>query len=135
VAKRKGTDGFVLIEVLVAVAVAAVLLTALLRAFVTTWQGINTVREEAEAMLIARSLVSAVAPRENTVEASQRGNIGRYAWALEVRKALAVVAPADAESGPQATNPWTLYRIAVVITAPNGRRTSLETNRLSRPAQ
>ena len=136
-AKRKSNGGFVLIEVLVAVAVAAVLLTALLRAFVTTWMGINTVREEAETMLIARSLISAVAPRENTAEASQNGAIGRYTWALEVKKALVVVPPVDIEagSGTGTPNPWTLYRIAVVITAPNGRRTSLETNRLSRPPQ
>jgi Tfp pilus assembly protein PilV len=131
VAERKNSAGFILIEVLVAVAVAAVLLTALLRAFVTTWAGINTVREEAETMLIARSLVEAVAPRDNTAEVSQQGNMGRYTWAVEVKKAPVTPAPA-AGSDPDNAIPWTLYRIAVVVTAPNGRRTSLETNRLSR---
>ena len=118
-----------LIEVLVAVAVAGVILVALLRAFVSTWFGISTVREEAEAMLIARSLISAVTPREKASEIVQQGSIGRYNWALEVKKAP-MAAPATADDNPF---PWTLYRVGVVVTAPNGRRTSVETSRLSRP--
>jgi prepilin-type N-terminal cleavage/methylation domain-containing protein len=130
VVRHKANRGFVLIEVLVAVGVAAVLLVALLRAFVSTWFGISTVREEAEAMLIARTLITAVTPRENAGELSQQGSIGRYNWTLEVRKApIAPTAGADSET-PFA---WTLYRAGVVVTAPSGRRTSLETSRLSRP--
>jgi hypothetical protein len=118
-----------LIEVLVAVAVAGVILVALLRAFVSTWFGISTVREEAEAMLIARSLISAVTPREKASEIVQQGSIGRYNWALEVKR-TPMAAPATADETPF---PWTLYRVGVVVTAPNGRRTSVETSRLSRP--
>jgi prepilin-type N-terminal cleavage/methylation domain-containing protein len=144
VAKRNNSSsnsnsskGFVLLEVLVAVAVAGVILVALLRSFVGTWWGINTVREEAEAMLIARSLISTVAPRNNTTEVAQQGSIGRYRWAVEVKRTITPppqsLAPADPEA--PITSPWTLYRVAVVVTAPNGRRTTLATNRLSRPAQ
>jgi hypothetical protein len=118
-----------LIEVLVAVAVAGVVLVALSRAFLSTWFGISTVREEAEAMLIARTLISTVTPRENASEIVQQGSIGRYNWALEVKRAP-VAAPAAATENPF---PWTLYRVGVVVTAPNGRRTSVETSRLSRP--
>jgi type II secretion system protein I len=137
VAKGKSNGGFVLIEVLVAVAVAAVLLTALLRSFVTTWQGINSVREEAEAMLIARSLISAVTPRDNTTELSQQGTMGRYTWTMEVKRTETTPPPTLVESDPEnaTPNPWTLYRVAVVVTAPHGRRTTLATNRLSRPPQ
>jgi hypothetical protein len=120
-----------MIEVLVAVAVAAVLLVALLRAFVTTWFGISTVREEAEAMLIARTLITAVTPRDNTGELSQQGSIGRYNWTVEVRKAPVVTPAPGADSDKPFA--WTLYRAGVVVTAPSGRRTSLETSRLSRP--
>ena len=145
--RRKANRGFVLIEVLVAVAVAAVLLVALLRSFVGTWQGITTVREEAEAMIIARTLINSVTPRDNAVEINQQGSIGRYNWALEMKKMPVVVAAAPAPATPTATptadntdagdNPapfaWTLYRVGVTVTAPNGRRTNLETSRLSRP--
>ena len=137
----KNKRGFVLIEVLIAVAVAGVVLVPLSRAFVSTWFGISTVREEAETMLIARTLISAVTPREKASEITQQGSIGRYNWALEVRKApitAAIPAPtAKPTAAPTAANenpfPWTLYRVGVVVTAPNGRRTSVETSRLSRP--
>jgi prepilin-type N-terminal cleavage/methylation domain-containing protein len=136
---NNSSKGFVLLEVLVAVAVAGVILVALLRSFVGTWWGINTVREEAEAMLIARSIVNTVAPRNNTTEVAQQGTIGRYRWAVEVKRTITPppqsLAPADPEAAPATANPWTLYRVAVVVTAPNGRRTTLATNRLSRPAQ
>ncbi len=134
-----------LIEVLVAVAVAGVILVALSRAFISTWFGISTVREEAEAMLIVRTLISAVTPRENASEIVQQGSIGRYNWALEVKRApmtAPITTPTTAPmaalmAAPAAANenpfPWTLYRVGVVVTAPNGRRTSVETSRLSRP--
>jgi hypothetical protein len=120
-----------LIEVLVAVAVAAVLLVALLRAFVSTWFGISTVREEAEAMLIARTLISAVTPRDNATELSQTGTIGRYNWSLEVKRTP--IAGNAAGTDSETPFSWTLYRAGVIVTAPGGRRTSLETSRLSRP--
>jgi len=125
----KNNRGFVLIEVLVAVAVAGVILVALSRSFLSTWFGISTVREEAETMLIARTLISAVTPREHASEIVQQGIIGRYNWALEVKR-VPVAAPAAVDETPF---PWTLYRVGVVVTAPNGRRTSIETSRLSRP--
>ena len=50
---------------------------------------------------------------------------------------LPVLAALAAMAAPEAANetafPWTLYRVGVVVTAPNGRRTSVETSRLSRP--
>ena len=118
-----------MIEVLVAVAVAGVILVALSRSFLNTWFGINTVREDAEAMLIARTLISAVTPREKASEIVQQGSIGRYTWALEVKRAPMAAPTVDNET----PFPWMLYRVGVVVTAPNGRRTSVETSRLSRP--
>jgi prepilin-type N-terminal cleavage/methylation domain-containing protein len=136
VVKFNSNRGFVLIEVLVAVAVAGIILVALLKSFVNTWYGISTVREEAEAMMIARTLVSAVTPRENGREESQQGNIGRYSWRLETKKAplpMPVTPSPDAESESENRFEWTLYRVGVEVTAPNGRRTTLETSRLTRP--
>jgi prepilin-type N-terminal cleavage/methylation domain-containing protein len=129
VAETRNKRGFVLIEVLVAVAVAGVILVALLRAFVGTWFGIAGVREDAEAMLIARNLIETAAPRSLAAELSQQGSLGRYSWALEVRR----VPVAGAGSGEDGGFHWALYRIGVVVTAPGGRRTSLETSRLGRP--
>jgi len=128
VARSNSKRGFVLIEVLVAVAVAGILLVIIVRSFVNTWYGIGVVREEAEAALVARSLINAVAPRENMSEVSQQGSIGRYKWAMEIKK-VPIAPNADSEN----PFPWSLYRIGVVVTEPNGRRMRIETSRLSRP--
>jgi hypothetical protein len=161
--KRSRTDGFVLVEVLVTAAVAAVLLAALMRAFSSVWGGIGAVREEAEAMLVARAVIDASTPRVNMAPLAQEGMSGRYAWSVSVintgiqsatteqtqrQPASLVSAPGQPttrqtdseeprEGGQQEESrevPWTLFRIAVAVRAPSGRRTTVETFRLSRPA-
>lgn len=173
--KQAGSDGFVLIEVLVTAAVAAVLLAALMRAFSTVWGNIGAVREEAEAMLVARAVIEASTPRHNLVPLTQQGTSGRYAWTISIastgiqmsdappqgqNQGAAPVAasnltsqstqnrttntndedgttPGTNESGQDQADrqpPWALFRIAVAVRAPNGRRTTVETFRLSRPA-
>src|SRR3954469_20692339 len=75
----RATAGFVLIEVLVAVGVAAVLMAVLIRSFSQTWSGVNIVREEAEGTLLARSMMAAALQRDKLVPGSQEGTAGRYA--------------------------------------------------------
>jgi Tfp pilus assembly protein PilE len=173
-AEHKRSDGFILVEVLVTAAVAAVLLTALLRALSTVWSGIGAVREETEAMLVARAVIEASTPRHNLAPITQQGTSGRYAWTISVistgiqmsqaapdeqNRGTAPVAPTGVPgqasqdrpqntanqnagrdnnlSGDEQTNqepPWALFRIAVAVRAPSGRRTTLDTFRLSRAA-
>lgn len=135
--ERRRTAGFALLEVLVAVAVAAVLMAALMRAFATTWTGIAVVREEVESMMVARAVLSATGPRSNLVDTTQNGVLGAYTWSLSIKEAplpAAPVQPTNPDAGAANVQPWKLYRILVVITAPNGRSTSLDTLRLGRPA-
>jgi hypothetical protein len=173
-AEQGRSDGFILVEVLVTAAVAAVLLAALLRAFSTVWSGIGAVREDTEAMLVARAVIEASTPRHNLVPLTQQGTSGRYAWTISIastgvqmsqsapegqNQGAAPVASmgvtgqanqdrpqptADRNASPDNNNasdeeqtnkepPWALFRIAVAVRAPSGRRTDLETFRLSRP--
>src|SRR5690349_4454631 len=74
--------GFVLVEVLVAVGVAAALMAVLIRSFSQTWSGINYVRDEAEATLLARSMLSEATQRNRIAPGTQEGVVGRYAWKL-----------------------------------------------------
>src|ERR1700752_3317787 len=83
---RPRAAGFALIEVLVAAAVAAVILTVLIRSFVATWSGIGMVRSEVEAMLIARSGLTAVGARHALAPGTQNGTSGRYSWAVAITK-------------------------------------------------
>jgi hypothetical protein len=170
-----------LVEVLVTAAVAAVLLAVLTRAFSSVWSGIGAVREETEAMLVARAVIEASTPRTNLVPLAQDGMIGRYAWAITIASTgiqMAAVTQSgqpgqgqptqpgatgqmftpmqlsqfgQAQPGQQSPQdqqrpggaqdeearrepPWMLFRIAVAVRAPSGRRTDVETYRLSRPA-
>jgi type II secretory pathway pseudopilin PulG len=84
---RKQTDspataGFVLVEVLVAVGVAAALMAVLIRSFSQTWSGVNYVREEAEATLLGRSMLTEAIQRNRITPGTQEGVVGRYAWKL-----------------------------------------------------
>lgn len=147
--RPRATRGFVLLEVLVAVGVAAIVMAALLRSFTSTWAGINTVREEAESMLLARALLSDGASTAKIVAGTQNGSIGRYAWTLT---AVPVPIPAPPQQLPQSSNqsqqpqegdsqdqpqpkPFGLYRVDLVITTPSGRSRSLETFRIGPAAQ
>ena len=182
--ERRHSAGFVLVEVLVTAAVAAVLLAAVMRAYSSLWSGIGAVREETEAMLVARAVIEASTPRINLVPLTQEGMTGRYAWSIAIADTGIVATPGQqtnpfdqqqqqqqqqprtgqiapmsqagllgtgtqtgsgTQSGDERNNPdgqtdsspqelpWRLFRIAVAVRAPSGRRTSLETYRLSRP--
>jgi hypothetical protein len=178
--ERRRSAGFVLVEVLVTAAVAAVLLAAVMRAYSSLWSGIGAVREETEAMLVARAVIEASTPRTNLVPLTQEGMTGRYAWSIAIADTGIVATPGQqtnpfdqqqqqprpgqvapmgqagllgagmqtgsgSQPGDERNNPdgqpeggprelpWTLFRIAVAVRAPSGRRTSLETYRLSRP--
>jgi type II secretory pathway pseudopilin PulG len=160
-ADRRRDSGFLLIEVLVTVAVASILLVALIRAFGATWSGITGVREEADAMIVARGVLEASTVRSVLAPGTQQGVAGRFAWAVGI--VLDGTAPAASQSRPASSSnpsvvsvanaasddddadsdsdnarsaqPWNLYRINVVVTAPGGRRTSLESYKLGRAAQ
>ena len=41
--------------------------------------------------------------------------------------------PVTSNPDSESPFPWSLYRIGVVVTEPNGRRMRIETSRLSRP--
>lgn len=150
-ADTRATRGFVLIEVLVAVGVAAILMAALLRSFSATWGGINIVREEAESMLLARTLLADGASPAKLVPGTQNGTLGRYAWSLTAIAAPVAAPPkpapaaaksaagknqnVDASDDQKEANPWILYRVDLVITTPSGRSKSLETFRLGQAAK
>jgi hypothetical protein len=149
--------GFVLIEALVAVGVAAALMAVLIRSFSQTWSGVNIVREEAEGTLLARSMMAAALQRDKLAPGSQEGTAGRYAW-----KMTTVVIPvptaaskpkqqqrqqqqqqtqqpgvAALEQQPQQNAdseiPKVLYHLALVLVGPSGRSNRLDTYEIGQP--
>jgi type II secretory pathway pseudopilin PulG len=148
------TSGFVLIEVLVAVGVAAALMAVLIRSFSQTWSGVNIVREEAEGTLLARSMMTAALQRDKLVPGSQEGTAGRYAWkmttaVLPVPTAATQPRQQQQQTQQQGTSqpgqqpqqntenqiPKVLYHLALVLVGPSGRSNRLDSYEIGQPPQ
>ena len=131
--------GFVLLETLVALAVAALLLTMLSRSFLSTWHGTMHAREDLEAMMIARTVLEDAMPRDKLAAGVRTGTAAGYVWQADTLPAstrAAAVAPPSLPSGlqveptPTSDQRWTLYKIVVTVRSPTGRRVVLDAFRL-----
>ena len=136
---RDGRAGFMLLEVLVAAVVAALLITLLTRLAGDNWHRVEEIRGTSGAMAVARSVLEEASDRKKLEAGERRGMAGAYAWVVVIDRlgdvaAAKTVSDADQEGGPpsgeQEPPAWTLYRLAVAVTAPDGRRTLLEAHRL-----
>ena len=133
---RRGDAGFALVEVLVAVGVASILMAVLIRSFVSTWAGVNVVRDEAEGTLLARSILDELLLRGAMAPGSQDGTMGRYAWnvttTMQTLTTAAATQPRRAEQGGEANRgnaaPTTANIVHVVVTmrGPSGRSSRLD---------
>src|SRR5688572_20454763 len=131
--RRRGDAGFALLEVLVAVAVASILMAVLIRSFVSTWAGINMVRDEAEGTLLARSILDELLLRGMLAAGSQDGTMGSYAWnvttTMQTLTTVAATQPRSAEQGNQATPAPTtanIFHVVVTMRGPSGRSNRLD---------
>lgn len=136
---RRSEAGFALIEVLVAVAVASVLMAVLIRSFVSTWAGVNIVRDEAEGTLLARSILDELLLRGTLAAGSQDGTMGRYAWNVTTTmQTVATVPAAQSRSGEEGNQrnqgnqqnqqPTTanIFHVVVTMRGPSGRSNRLD---------
>lgn len=135
-ARRRGkgrrSAGFVLLEVLVAVAIAGVLMAVLLRAFSNTWSGIAVVREEAEGTLMARSILDEVLMRNTLSPGSQEGTLGRYAWTIATTlQTVSTVVAANEENKPTTAS---IFHVVVTMRGPSGRSNRLDAYKIGTPA-
>ena len=134
--RRRGEAGFALIEVLVAVAVASVLMAVLIRSFVSTWAGVNIVRDEAEGTLLARSILDELLLRGGLAAGSQDGTMGRYAWnvttTMQTLTTVPAAQPRSGEEGNQRNpvNPQpttaNIFHVVVTMRGPSGRSNRLD---------
>ena len=162
---KPANAGFVLVEVLVAVGVAAALMAVLIRSFSQTWSGINYVRDEAEATLLARSILAEATQRNHIAAGTQEGVVGRYAWKLTTvvlpiqvqqpqqqqqqqqqqqrsqqgQQQLSQQGQAQGQQQGQQQQPQrppnALYHLVVVLKGPSGRANRLDTYKISQAVQ
>ena len=156
--------GFTLVEVLVALVVAGLFLGVLGRAFADAWGATRTPQETVSAMMIARAVAQGdasgafpqagkingysfrrstdpveIETRPSSLAPAPAADSAAVASApgmpvpVDTMPGVSDVGPANAGSAA-VPGPRQLRRIAIVVTAPSGRRASLETIRLDPPS-
>ena len=144
------TCGFSLAEVLVALAVAAMMAAILTRYVAGTRFNAAQVRERLELWTISQSMLESL---DKTLSpGTSFGQNGPYRWRMEIAPAPLTpdaVAQTEAPSGQgpledilravggqrtaASSTAWVLYRVKVQIEAPSGRQYAADTIRISRP--
>ena len=133
--------GFMLLEVLVALLVAALFLGVLARVLASAWQGNRQPMEQVSALSIARSVASESASDSEAF--TSEGRIGRFAYAttvaplaIEPRESLLAPAPGGLEAMEKRragnSGNTELQRMTIEVRAPSGRRLTFETIRLDK---
>jgi general secretion pathway protein I len=130
--RRAGTAGFTLIEVLVAIAVLAVVLGAIGAVVGTTVRGIRSVDRRLPLLETAQSLLAALPAREALQPGTQSGASGEYRWRIDA-VALAQKPPdsaqIDAKTDAKAVK-WMPLAITVRVQGSEGPPVRLDTVRL-----
>ena len=122
--------GFTLIEVLVALAVLAVVLGAIGAVVGSTVKGIRSVDRKLPLLETARSLMASLPGREALQPGTQSGRSGDYRWRID---AVALIGPApdiftaDAKTPPPK---WMPLAITVQVQGSEGPPVRLDTVRL-----
>ena len=145
---RGRTCGFSLAEVLVALAVAAMMAAVLTRYVAGTRFNAAQVRERLELWTIAQSMLDGLS--KTISPGTSEGQIGAYRWHREIAPiasdAVARTESPSAQGGLEdhlgspvgrrtaaPSTAWVLYRIKVQIEAPSGRQYEADTIRITRP--
>lgn len=121
--------GFTLIEVLVAIAILAVVLGAIGAVVGTTVKGIHSVDARLPLLETARSLLASLPGREALRPGTQTGRSGEYRWRIDA-VALTGAAPDGAAAAGTPPPKWLPLAITVQVQGSEGPPVRLDTVRL-----
>jgi general secretion pathway protein I len=125
----KGTEGFTLIEVLVALSVVAVTLSAIGSLIAVTIRGARSVSGHLALTETARSIMTGLPDRNDLVPGSFSGEAAGHRWRVDVLPFYADFVD------PQKTE-WVPQTVVVRVQSPSGPILQINTVRLRRvPAQ
>ncbi len=126
---RSTTAGFTLIEVLVALAVAAASLAAIGSLVATTARGNRSIEQHVALAEIARAIEASFSGQEQLLVGGQVGEIAGYRWRVDVMPFLSF----DGSIADRAR--WLPQHVVVTVTAPSGAVLRIDTVRLQRRAE
>jgi general secretion pathway protein I len=118
--------GFTIIEVLVAIAVVAVSLTAIGALTGTTTRGVRSIEQHVALVETARTVVASLPSRTQLSLGEVAGEIYGSRWRMGVSPFFGDAAALAPES------PWTPATISIRVQSPSGATLNLETIRLQR---
>ena len=126
---RARTAGFTIIEVLVAIAVVAISLTAIGALTGITTRGVRSLEQHVALVEAARSVAASLPSRTQLASGEITGDLYGNRWRMGV-------SPFFGGGGALATeSPWVPELILIRVQSPSGATISLETVRLQRKRQ
>lgn len=122
--RHKGRAGFTLIEVLVALVVIAVMLTAIGSLMAANVRGRQSVEQHFGLVETAQAVTTALPDRNALGPGTVSGDLAGYTWRIDVSPFV------DDSVDPRLATPWVPQRVLITVKAPTGQVLRINTVRL-----
>jgi len=123
IAHSRATDGFTLIEVLIALAIVAVSLSAIGAVIATSVRGVRSIERRLSQIEIARGIAAALPDRDQLLVGSLQGEIAAHRWRIDT-------SPFIANFPAPPSTLWVPQAVVVTVRSPSGGALQIETVRL-----
>jgi len=121
--------GFTLIEVVVALALVAVTLTAIGALIATTIRGTRSLDQHLSLAETARAIAAALPSRDQLAAGSSAGEMAGHRWRIDVGPFRARFVD------PRLPTPWAPQTVVITVRTPDGPVLQINTVRLQRRAE
>lgn len=129
--RQTATAGFTLIEVVVALAVVAVVLASIGSLAATNMRGVRSIEQNLSALEVSRVVLGYLPDRQTLAPGNYSGNTAGHRWRIDVVQYIADSVPTYSQVTRQPL-PWVPMLVAVTVQGPGGRAVRVETIRLAR---
>jgi len=117
-----GSAGFTIIEAVIALALVAVMLSAIGPLIATSMRGVRSVEQHAELVATARAVEAGLPDRGELGVGNLSGDHAGHRWRVDVSPYAGVVVPASAA--------WTPQSVIITVRSPSGAALRIDTIRL-----
>jgi general secretion pathway protein I len=124
--KRHYAAGFTLIEVLIAIAVVAVSLTAIGSLMAASIRGTRSLEQHLALVETTRAIVTGLPSREELKLGNLSGNLADHRWRVDVTPFVAN------NVDPRLATPWVPQEVVIRVQSPGGPIMQVNTVRLRR---